>query len=190
VRHIEGDAWADDVIIEDVLPSVLSIVGAETSWGSVSTSGNTVRVEIDQLFPGDTITITIYAAVTGEITDSSITNTATVSSSTDELDSSNNTSTITLPECQIDPTATPDVGATETALVAPTVAGTAVVGTPVVASPTAVPPLILPETGAIPATLPETSGSTTQGMPLLALTLGLGAIMLGIFIVLIRNDQE
>lgn len=185
ITHREGSGWADDVVIEDTLPPFLELLGAETSWGELTIDGNTVRVFIDQLFPGDVVVVRIYARVLSDVAPPDNVNTATVTTPTNETTTENNTDSVTLlvrlpgggsddeeptqPPQEVVPTsppeATPDVPQP----------------TPVPATPTPPPPAVLPETGA---------GSSTSALPVVPVALAIGMIVLGLAVMLTRRYQR
>jgi hypothetical protein len=173
------------VVIEDTLPPFLELLGAETSWGELTIDGNTVRVFIDQLFPGDVVVVRIYARVLSDVAPPDNVNTATVTTPTNETTTENNTDSVTLlvrlpgggsddeeptqPPQEVVPTsppeATPDVPQP----------------TPVPATPTPPPPAVLPETGA---------GSSTSALPVVPVALAIGMILLGLAVMLTRRYQR
>jgi uncharacterized repeat protein (TIGR01451 family) len=169
ITHAEGDAWADDVVIEDTLPSSVELLGATTSWGDLEFSGNSVRVEIDQLFPGDVVTVRIQARVLSIPTAANNRNDASVSTISEERTLANNRASVVIGGVSGDgddptstPTAQPDTTATA------------------LSEPTPVEVLTTPEPeGDIgpPATLPETGDGDGGGMPLLPLA---GLVLLAI----------
>jgi uncharacterized repeat protein (TIGR01451 family) len=57
----DGPSWATDVVVTDALPEQLQLSGARTSFGSCTTSGNTVRCALGTLRPGQTETVTVTA---------------------------------------------------------------------------------------------------------------------------------
>jgi hypothetical protein len=189
ITHREGGGWADDVVIEDTLPPFLELIGAETSWGELTTEGNTVRVFIDRLFPGDVVVVRIYARVLSEVAPPDNVNTATVTTPTNETTTENNTDSVALlvrppggPN-EEDPTPSPqapEVVPTATAT-ADVVQPTPVQPTPVPPTPTPAPPVVLPETG---------SGSSAGYMPILPIALGIGLILLGLAAMLARQYQR
>jgi fimbrial isopeptide formation D2 family protein len=91
VTHAAGGGRADDVVIEDTLPDFLELLEAGTSWGDVTTSGNTVQVTIDRLFPGDVVTVTIRARVLREVGSPENRNVASVIAANREGNTENNT---------------------------------------------------------------------------------------------------
>jgi hypothetical protein len=183
ITHREGGGWADDVVIEDTLPPFLALIGAETSWGDLTTSGNTVRVTIDQLFPGDVVVVRIYARVLSEVAPPDNINTATVTTITREVTTGNNTDNATLVVRQPsggsddeEPTPLP-----QEPEVVPTSTPETPQPTPVPPTPTPAPPVVLPETGA---------ASSADSMPVLPVALGIGMILLGLAAMLARRYQS
>jgi LPXTG-motif cell wall-anchored protein/uncharacterized repeat protein (TIGR01451 family) len=177
ITHAEGDAWADDVVIEDTLPASVELIDATTSWGTLSTSGNTVRVEIDQLFPGDVVTVRIQARVLSIPTDTDNRNDASVSTISDERTLSNNRASVVIGGVSggdgDDPTATPTAQPAGTPEVAPT---------PVDSLPTPGPEEDVPP----PTTLPETGAG--DGLPLL-LAAGLALLGVGFVTFIVRRRR-
>ncbi len=178
ITHAEGDAWADDVVIEDTLPSSVELLDATTSWGDLEYSGNSVRVEIDQLFPGDVITVRIQARVLSIPTAANNRNDASVSTRNEERTLANNRASVVIGGVSSDgddPTSTPTAPPDATPEVAPT-------PVEVLATPE-------PEDESVPpATLPETSDD--GGMPLLPLA-GLVLLAMGgaVFMFMMRRRR-
>jgi uncharacterized repeat protein (TIGR01451 family)/LPXTG-motif cell wall-anchored protein len=170
ITHAEGDGWADDVVIEDTLPSSVELIGATTSWGELSTSGNTVRVEIDQLFPGDVVTVRIQARVLSIPTSGTDRNDASVSTISEETTLANNRDSVVIGGGGEDdsPNATPTAQP-------PVVEATP---EPIVTTPEPeeepAPPAVLPETG------------TGSGI-LLLVVIGLGALGTGLVARIVRR---
>jgi fimbrial isopeptide formation D2 family protein/LPXTG-motif cell wall-anchored protein len=164
VTHAEGDGWADDVVIEDTLPSSVEVIDATTSWGTLTINGNTVRVEIDQLFPGDVVTVRIQARVLSIPTAENNRNDASVSTISEERTLANNRASVVIGGTSgddDDTTATPTAQPEASPEVEPT---------PIEPLPTSVPDDIPP-----PSTLPDTGDS--GGMPLLPMA---GLVLLAI----------
>jgi fimbrial isopeptide formation D2 family protein/LPXTG-motif cell wall-anchored protein len=169
VTHAEGDGWADDVVIEDTLPSSVQVINATTSWGTLTINGNTVRVEIDRLFPGDVVTVRIQARVLSIPTAENNRNNARVTTSSEEKTRENNRASVVIGGVtgdDDDSTATPtaQLEGTTTVPVTPSAQPTA--------SPEAAPTPVEPLPGSAPgdespppATLPETGAGS--GPPLL-----------------------
>jgi uncharacterized repeat protein (TIGR01451 family)/LPXTG-motif cell wall-anchored protein len=103
----QGNATAENVVVEDTLPSFLSLEGVSATRGDVSVSGNTVRVTIGDLAPGEVVTITITAKVIASAAPPNNSNIATVSSTSATDDPSNNSSSASLLVEQPSPTAAP-----------------------------------------------------------------------------------
>jgi uncharacterized repeat protein (TIGR01451 family) len=89
-----GPASAAAVVVRDTLPSKLSYVSATSSVGSCSVAGGTVTCTLGTLASGAAATVTIVT--TAKQYNGTVTNTATVSSTTVDLVTGNNTSTISL----------------------------------------------------------------------------------------------
>ncbi|MGC8799427.1 MAG: DUF11 domain-containing protein, partial [Chloroflexus sp.] len=91
-----GGAPAVDVTVDDPLPPFLRLIEATASTGTVQTAGNQVRVTLPTLAPGETVTITIRAAVTAPPTPPDNRNLATTRTSSSEITTENNTSSATI----------------------------------------------------------------------------------------------
>uniref|UniRef100_UPI0038B9A8B6 DUF11 domain-containing protein n=1 Tax=Chloroflexus aggregans TaxID=152260 RepID=UPI0038B9A8B6 len=91
-----GSAPAVDVTVDDPLPPFLRLIEASASTGTVQTVGNQVRVTIPTLAPGETVTITIRAAVTALPMPPDNRNLATARTSSSEITTDNNTSSATI----------------------------------------------------------------------------------------------
>ncbi|NTU83409.1 MAG: DUF11 domain-containing protein [Chloroflexales bacterium] len=91
-----GGSTATDVVVEDTLPSIMTIVSASASRGEVSVSGQTVRVTIGELAPGETVTVTVRARLTAAPVPPNNRNLATVSSSSPDGDPNNNQASVPL----------------------------------------------------------------------------------------------
>lgn len=171
-----GDGPADDVVVTDALPEVLSLYNATTSRGLIGVSEQTVRVEIGRLEAGDELSITIVTLVNGTAPQSGYTNRVGVSTNSRERDTANNAAQASF-AVGLQSTAVPAtpsaVAATPTASAAPTAVppvSTTAPPTPPLA--TAVPP---------PTALPDTGANVLDmlGLVLLALgALGLGVALL------------
>lgn len=99
-----GHGQADNVLISDSLPPGLTLVEATTSWGTLTTNGNSVRVSIPVLYAGDQVTVWIVAQVDAGV-QGSLVNRAEVTSTTEESNLTNNAASATLIILQ--PTVTP-----------------------------------------------------------------------------------
>jgi LPXTG-motif cell wall-anchored protein/uncharacterized repeat protein (TIGR01451 family) len=178
ITHAEGDGIADDVVIEDTLPASVELIGATTSWGELSTSGNTVRVEIDRLFPGDVVTVRIQARVLSAPTSANNRNSASVSTVSDELTLDNNRDSVVISgggeESSPTPTPTAPADATPPADAMPT------------ASVEALPTPADAEAETPPATLPETGAG---GGMLLLLAAGFVAVAAGFGVAFMRRRR-
>ncbi len=107
----EGSVAATDVVATDALPAGLTLVRATSSRGQVTTSGNTVRVVLGNVVPGEIVRIEIVATLNGNGTDA-IVNVATLttSSTTDIPSNNSDTALVTIlrnPEVQASPTPAP-----------------------------------------------------------------------------------
>ncbi len=85
-----GGSVATGVVVEDTLPSIVSIGEVTADRGEVTVSGNTVRVVIGDLAPGETVTIRINAQVTAAPVPPNNTNLALVSSESPDASLDNN----------------------------------------------------------------------------------------------------
>jgi uncharacterized repeat protein (TIGR01451 family) len=88
-----GPSSADNVMVSDTLPAGLGTPSAKTTKGSCSVSSSTVTCSLGSLAKDETQTVTIVAQVTAM--HGTLSNTATVSSSTSDPVTSNNSSTAT-----------------------------------------------------------------------------------------------
>ena len=88
-----GQATAVHPVVTDVLPSGETYVSATTTSGSCSFAAGALTCALADLAPGATATITVHVSVTA--LSGTITNTATVTSSTPDSDLTNNTSSST-----------------------------------------------------------------------------------------------
>lgn len=104
-----GNAPANNVVVEDTLPAFLALDGASATRGDVSVSGNTVRVTIGSLAPGEVVTITVTTRVVEVAVPPNNSNGATVASDSASDDPSNNSSSVSLTIDQPTPTAAPPV---------------------------------------------------------------------------------
>ena len=86
-----GDGPANDVVVTDTLPTVLSVYNATTTRGVITVAGQTLTVEIGRMEPGDEVRITVVALVNGGAQPGSYTNTAAVLTSSAEQVTDNNT---------------------------------------------------------------------------------------------------
>ena len=93
VAHVKG-MTAQAVVMKDVLPSRLTYVSATTNRGSCSRSGQTVTCSIGTLGFGQSVAITLVADVNK--LNGSVANTATVTTSSLDLVTTNNSSTVTV----------------------------------------------------------------------------------------------
>ncbi|GAB4437453.1 MAG: hypothetical protein OHK0015_30220 [Chloroflexi bacterium OHK40] len=85
-----GDAPAAGVVVEDTLPAFLAVGEVQTTRGQVSVNGQTVRVEIGDLGPGETVEIRVTARVTAPASAPNNTNLAAISSSSPDANPDNN----------------------------------------------------------------------------------------------------
>ena len=121
--HNDGTVPATDVSVEDSIPGVFSIDGANTSQGTVDVSGQTVRATIGTIAPGGSVSIRISTTIRADAQPGQVDNVAVMTNTTPGDIPGNNTSTTTV-----------------------TIEGG---GPP---SPTAPPPARLPPTGDAPTT--------------------------------------
>jgi LPXTG-site transpeptidase (sortase) family protein len=93
-----GPAAADNVVLTDPLPAFLNVVNVTVvpAGPSVSTVGNTVTVSFGTLSPLESYTVTITTVVNSLGAPPGGTNTATVTTTTDESDPANDTSSALL----------------------------------------------------------------------------------------------
>lgn len=91
-----GGSTATGVTVEDTLPAILSPSGVTTSRGEASLSGQTVRVTIGDLAPGETVTITVQAKVVAQPAPPNNRNLATVSSTSPDGNPDNNQASVPL----------------------------------------------------------------------------------------------
>ena len=112
-----GPSDAQSVQIVDAVPSELSVTAALTTAGSCAVSAGTVTCDLGVVAVGDAVTITIQTD-TDPSTASSVSNTATVSSSTTDPNLPNNSSTI-----GTNPAPTADLAVTKTVDPSSVVAG-------------------------------------------------------------------
>ena len=89
-----GPAGAAAVVVRDTLPSKLSYVSSSSTVGSCSVAGGTVTCNLGTLAGGAAATVTIVT--TAKQYNGTVTNTSTVTSTTADLVTGNNTSTVTL----------------------------------------------------------------------------------------------
>ena len=106
----EGSVAATDVVATDALPAGLTLIRATASRGQVTTSGNTVRVVLGNVVPGEIVRIEIIATLHGNGTDA-IVNVATLTtSSTTDIPSNNSDNAMVkilrVPDVQVPPTPT------------------------------------------------------------------------------------
>jgi uncharacterized repeat protein (TIGR01451 family) len=73
-----GNGTARDVEISDTLPSFLEVYFVETTKGIVSNQGQSVSVRLDELAPGEVVTVTIRARIRDDATPQRGENGATV----------------------------------------------------------------------------------------------------------------
>jgi len=88
-----GDRFADNVVIEDVIPERATFVECYTPRGSCSEAGGVVTFELGRLDPGDegAARVTVQLDPVFPVGDTPITDTVTISTSTPGDDPSNNT---------------------------------------------------------------------------------------------------
>ncbi len=94
VKNI-GNADAQSVILTDPLPAGVSFVSCTTSTGSCTASGGTVTASLGTLAAGGSVTVTISAtAPPGVASPIVITNTATVSTTSQQSSTANNQASV------------------------------------------------------------------------------------------------
>ena len=86
-----GDGPANDVVVTDTLPAVLSVYHATTTRGIITVAGQTLTVEIGRMEPGDEVRIMVVALVNSAAQPGEYTNTAAVLTSSAEQVIDNNT---------------------------------------------------------------------------------------------------
>lgn len=91
-----GGTTATGVVVNDTLPSFLTVGGASASRGEVSLSGQSVQVRIGDLAPGETVTITISATVNAQAVAPNNRNLAIVASDTPDANPNNNQASVPL----------------------------------------------------------------------------------------------
>jgi uncharacterized repeat protein (TIGR01451 family) len=91
----DGPAGADRVVLTDALPSGVSYESATSTVGTCSFKGRTLTCDLGTLASGGSARITLKVSRTD--TKKAITNTATVSAGTFDIDRSNNSATVTVP---------------------------------------------------------------------------------------------
>jgi hypothetical protein len=95
VTYEEGFGRADDVLIWHELPAHMAIQEATTTWGDLTIQDTAVRVDIDELFLHDVVTVTLRSDVQPwQINRFGIT--SSVETTTDEIDVSNNKDSVIL----------------------------------------------------------------------------------------------
>jgi uncharacterized repeat protein (TIGR01451 family) len=88
-----GSATAANVVVSDPLPSAVSYQSSSATQGTCSQASGTVTCNIGSMSNGQIVTVSIAVTATVFSSSSYAVNTATVSSSTSDPDSSNNSST-------------------------------------------------------------------------------------------------
>ncbi len=144
-----GPGPATDVVATDALPSFLSLYFATTTRGLITTSGNTLSVQIGTVAPGEVITIRVQALVNSVPAGSSA-NVAEVSSSSSGNDPSNDVSDAAI--TVLSP-ASPTAVAPSATVPAPS--ATDVVPSPTAAAPSSTPPPGTPRPTAPPRATPR-----------------------------------
>lgn len=91
-----GGSPAAGVVVEDTLPSFLTILSATSTRGTVTVNGQSVRVEIGDLAPGETVEIQIRARVIAPASAPNNVNLAVVSSTTPDSNPDNNQASVPL----------------------------------------------------------------------------------------------
>jgi len=89
-----GNVPLDDLVVTDIVPSVLTNIRVTPSPGaSYTVTGNNVRVELANLTPGAVAVITITAFVPADAAPGSITNSAVVTSDSGDIDEEDDATT-------------------------------------------------------------------------------------------------
>jgi uncharacterized repeat protein (TIGR01451 family) len=91
-----GGSVATGVVVEDTLPAFLAIVSAMADRGEVTVNGNTVRVSIGELAPGESISVRVVARVTQAPAPPNNQNLAMVSSESPDANLNNNQASVAL----------------------------------------------------------------------------------------------
>lgn len=91
-----GGALAQGVTVNDSLPGFLRPTGVSTSKGEASLSGQSVSVNIGDLAPGETVTISVRATVVAPAVPPNNRNLATVTSTSPDSNPSNNQASVPL----------------------------------------------------------------------------------------------
>jgi uncharacterized repeat protein (TIGR01451 family)/LPXTG-motif cell wall-anchored protein len=91
-----GGAVATGVVVDDTLPAFLRPTGATSTRGEVSLSGQSVRVTIGDLSPGETVTISVQATVVAPATPPNNRNLAIVTSTSPDANPDNNQASVPL----------------------------------------------------------------------------------------------
>lgn len=91
-----GGSMATGVVVEDTLPVFLTVVSATADRGEVAVSGNTVRVAIGDLAPGESVTVRVVARVTQAPSPPNNQNLAIVSSAGPDANLDNNRASVAL----------------------------------------------------------------------------------------------
>ncbi len=89
-----GGTVATGVVVDDTLPAFLSPTGATSTRGEVSVSGQSVRVTIGDLNPGEVVTITVTATVVAPATPPNNRNLAIVTSTSPDANPDNNQASV------------------------------------------------------------------------------------------------
>lgn len=96
VSNSNGPSDATGVVVTDALPAGLTAVAADTNLGSCAV-GRPVTCTLGTLFVGSTTTITITADVGSNVALQPVSNTASVATSSQDPDQTNNTASVTTP---------------------------------------------------------------------------------------------
>lgn len=91
-----GGSIAEDVQVVDYLPPFTQLLNATSSWGTVATEGNTVKITVDQLYPNDVVAIRVYALITSQAIPPNNTNTLTLITEEDRPNRMNTNATFML----------------------------------------------------------------------------------------------
>ncbi len=191
---VNGNTRAENVVVQDTIPSFMEFVRATTTTGTVTVSGATVVVTIGDVNPDETVTIRITVRVLF-IPDPPVhRNVALLTTTSSTDDPTNNTATTTVnlipepggngsrPQGPNQPaTVMPDASPTPTLTSAPLTPMPAEVTPP---PPTSTPLPPTPTPVALPQTLPVTGAPDTGlplSLPIIALC-GIAVLLLGLSI--------
>jgi uncharacterized repeat protein (TIGR01451 family)/MYXO-CTERM domain-containing protein len=89
-----GGETADDVVVTDQLPDFLDVVDAQTSKGTIATSGRTVVTTIGSVAPDEVVIIHIHAQVNAQALPPGGRNSVSLTSSNNSDNSDNNSASV------------------------------------------------------------------------------------------------